>query len=372
MKFKNGDRVRVIENCDNAKRGMIGTVIDADGDAIEFDTYMGGHDCWGICENGYGQYVPEKNLEKITESKFKVGDIVKVKKDEKCCFAWAESMDKFVGNSYEIESIQYSTHYKQNAICLKETGGIRGWRFSESCLELVTETKLNKSLHIYQQGDTTTAILKDGKQTIKTEMVKRYFKDTDNFDIAVSKVLKKMGIVTENLKSNKVKEVKRRAKVGEWVKVVKADSFWRNEYKNGDILQIVERSAGDLMSAHAFYKDSPSKFLFDEEYVVLENYKPVEKIEKKPEFRPYLFCTKCNKVIGYIGEPNGFTDCDGTLFNVGDIVFDKVNNSVRVINTIPCGCSRYSGKCDLKIVKKFNEVANGEIVNTVKYVKEEL
>ena len=73
--------------------------------------------------------------------KFKVGDMVKVKRDENCCFIWASSMNKYAGNTYEIESICYSKNHKQNSIHLKKTETIIiNYRFSESCLELVNES----------------------------------------------------------------------------------------------------------------------------------------------------------------------------------------------------------------------------------------
>jgi len=212
--------------------------------------------------------------------KFKVGDMVKVKKDKNCCFGWNCDMNKYAGNTYEIETISYSKYHRQNAICLKETGDIRCWRFSESCLELV-----NEEITITRKGNKTIATFKNGG-IVKTAQARCCPDDTFNFAVGAQIAL--------------------------------------------------------------------------------------DRLLSQVEFKPYLFCTKCNKIVGYIGEPNGFTDCDGALLNVGDIVFDKVNNSVRVISTIPCGCSRYSEKCDLKIVKKFNEVENGTMINNTKYVKEGL
>lgn len=72
-----------------------------------------------------------------------------------------------------------------------------------------------------------------------------------------------------------VKEVKRRAKVGECVKIVNAVSSYGN-YKNGDILKIVDDAYG-----YARYGNHPGEALYDHEYVVLEGYKPDKHSEPK-------------------------------------------------------------------------------------------
>ena len=68
-----------------------------------------------------------------------------------------------------------------------------------------------------------------------------------------------------------VKEVKRKAKVGEWVKVVNAK--WDNvNYKHGDILQIVANEIRGCI--HSYYREQDGHWLYENEYVVLENYTP--------------------------------------------------------------------------------------------------
>lgn len=67
----------------------------------------------------------------------------------------------------------------------------------------------------------------------------------------------------------KVREVKRQANAGEWVKIVNAANIWGEAYKNGDILQVkfayldgtVNLSCGGFCA-------------FPSEYVVLEGYQP--------------------------------------------------------------------------------------------------
>ena len=69
-----------------------------------------------------------------------------------------------------------------------------------------------------------------------------------------------------------VREVKRLAKPGEWVKIVEKSSEENEDYKIGDVLQIVHSTNG--LTGHAYYKDRRTKFLYEYEYVVLEGYKP--------------------------------------------------------------------------------------------------
>ena len=72
-----------------------------------------------------------------------------------------------------------------------------------------------------------------------------------------------------------VKGVKRRAKTGEYVKIVDAVFSYGN-YKNGDILKIVRGTHGFVG-----YGYKPDEILYDSEYVVLEGYKPEKYGEPK-------------------------------------------------------------------------------------------
>lgn len=69
-----------------------------------------------------------------------------------------------------------------------------------------------------------------------------------------------------------VRKVARRANPGEWVKVVKA--FGGSAHKNGDILNICDPQPNPTNGA--YYKNKAGCYLYDSEYVVLENYVPKE------------------------------------------------------------------------------------------------
>lgn len=80
-----------------------------------------------------------------------------------------------------------------------------------------------------------------------------------------------------------VKEVSRKAEVGEWIRVTKDDGYSDNDYKVGDILKVVKNS-DQSRSSGAYYKDEFCKFVGHGDYVVLENHQPEDKsIDSNPE-----------------------------------------------------------------------------------------
>ena len=82
-------------------------------------------------------------------------------------------------------------------------------------------------------------------------------------------------------KPSEVKEVKRHAKVGEWVKIVKP-VLANGYYKAGDILKVADmqthpRLDNDEIKCELPNRDGACYTVYDSEYVVLENYKPNKK-----------------------------------------------------------------------------------------------
>ena len=71
---------------------------------------------------------------------------------------------------------------------------------------------------------------------------------------------------------NNVKEVKRPAKVGEYIKIVDKH-FLENEYKNGDIFKVVELEGSENVYVDKLRKDTNNNILvLYSEYIVLEGY----------------------------------------------------------------------------------------------------
>jgi hypothetical protein len=82
-----------------------------------------------------------------------------------------------------------------------------------------------------------------------------------------------------------VKEVKRPAKVGEWVKIINAKyvpmTNGKAEYKNGDILNIISLDGYRPRYANGSDKEGAERILNNDEYVVLENYSPSQPTKEK-------------------------------------------------------------------------------------------
>lgn len=101
----------------------------------------------------------------------------------------------------------------------------------------------------------------------------------DEFDFRTGAKLAFNRLMGEDVKpDNGVREVKRKAKVGEYIKIVDAKPFLI-PYENGEIFRVigVKNSTCDV-------ENSVKRcFVWHREYVVLENYKPEKEPEKKDE-----------------------------------------------------------------------------------------
>lgn len=93
----------------------------------------------------------------------------------------------------------------------------------------------------------------------------------DEFDFRTGAKLAFNRLMGKDVKSdNGVREVKRKAKVGEYIKIVDAMPFLIS-YKNGDIFKVISTDKSGVV----IEKDgTPVTAAWHREYVVLENYKP--------------------------------------------------------------------------------------------------
>lgn len=103
---------------------------------------------------------------------------------------------------------------------------------------------------------------------------------TDEFDFRTGAKLAFNRLMGEDVKpDNGVREVKRKAKVGEYIKIVNAHPYLI-PYKNGDIFKVISTGEPGVV----IEKDgTPVTSAWHREYVVLENYKPEEKKEDDSE-----------------------------------------------------------------------------------------
>ena len=153
-----------------------------------------------------------------------------------------------------------------------------------------------------------------------------------------------------------VKEVKRLAKVGEYVKIVNAVSSYGN-YKNGDILQIVDDTYYCVIYGH-----NPGEALYDHEYVVLEGYKPDKEGEPK---EPHKFkvgdIVKCNNPVRYC-----FKDYDMTRCKVTNVSDDGKYISVEILEHkrgSTCKFYGFESNC-FDLVEEAPKLYNGKIIFT--------
>lgn len=203
-------------------------------------------------------------------TKFKVGDKVRVRKDLIPDTKYGDvyfvySMKEMCGKIVTIKDF----YFDNCNMYLKEIG----YLWSPEMLEPVKENKL-----IFNGN--ATILFKDGKKYVtKCDTSDTYDREKGLLTVlakangynyeAIQEMLKNATIKGKDMQ---VREVKRKAKVGEYVKIINKKSAFDN-YRNGDILKIID---ADFYVRYGYY---PGQFLFDTEYVVLENYKPKEKKE---------------------------------------------------------------------------------------------
>lgn len=107
----------------------------------------------------------------------------------------------------------------------------------------------------------------------------------------IGEAIKKWDADHEKKAEPAVKEVNRAARAGEYIKIVNASGNSEDEYKNGDILLVVEPDNGLVPGTEdgiAFYKNAMWKYVSQYEYVVLEGYnseKAESPVEPKEERR---------------------------------------------------------------------------------------
>ena len=155
-----------------------------------------------------------------------------------------------------------------------------------------------------------------------------------------------------------VKEVKRRAKKGDYVKIVNEVSSYGN-YKNGDILQIVYDTHGYAMHGH-----KPNEVLHDKEYVVLEGYKP-EKHGKPKE--PHKF--KVGDIVKGNSKSDGrynITNSDMTSGKITEVSEDGKFIDVEILEHKRDCVSEFYGLESkyFDLVKETQKLYNGKIVFT--------
>lgn len=210
----------------------------------------------------------------MEKHKFKVGDRVKVKKD--IATLNRRTVGK-CGTVKELLTYNYCSVEFDEFVGGHDCNGFakegHGWNYAEDALDLVKTQ--NETIVIYRNDNKVVALDKSTGEKAEAKC-----NPADEFDFRTGAKLAFNRLMGEDVKpDNGVREVKRKAKVGEYVKIVDAMPSMI-PYKNGDIFKVISTS---ILGVVIKKDGTPITAAWHGEYVVLENYKPEKEPEKKDE-----------------------------------------------------------------------------------------
>lgn len=209
----------------------------------------------------------------MEKRKFKVGDRVKVKKDivtlNRRTVGKCGTVKELLTDNYcSVEFDEFVGGHDCNGFA-KEG---HGWNHAEDALDLVKTQ--NETIVIYRKDNKVIALDKSTGEKAEANC-----NPADEFDFRTGAKLAFNRLMGEDVKpDNGVREVKRKAKVGEYIKIVDAKPFLI-PYENGEIFRVI-----GVKNATCEVENPVKRFCaWHREYVVLENYKPEKEPEKKDE-----------------------------------------------------------------------------------------
>ena len=209
----------------------------------------------------------------MEKHKFKVGDRVKVKKDivtiNRRTVGKCGTVKELLTDNYcSVEFDEFVGGHDCNGFA-KEG---HGWNHAEDALDLVKTQ--NETIVIYRNDNKVVALDKSTGEKAEAKC-----NPADEFDFRTGAKLAFNRLMGEDVKpDNGVREVKRKAKVGEYIKIVDAKPFLI-PYENGEIFIVI-----GVKDATCEVENSVKRcHTWHSEYVVLENYKLEKEPEKKDE-----------------------------------------------------------------------------------------
>lgn len=270
VKLKVGDRVVVNGERTglefNNDKGKI-VEIDRYGDVgVEFDTKRSSllhscgnnvkrNSCWYVDEDMVTVYKEVKKEEEKVVNKFKVGDIVKGKANNKRYGFTNKDMTKGevtkVYNNSKIE-VKILEHAKYDSRIGNK------YDVESDYFKLVTPPK--KSIHLTFDGDTTHAVVKEDGKVVKREKVGLFKVDVYDEATGVREVIDKLygKRVVEDVKPKFVK-----AKVGDTIKIVKGGVRHTPSIKIGDTFIVTSVGKDYVESKYNVFFDN------EEEYIII-------------------------------------------------------------------------------------------------------
>lgn len=185
-----------------------------------------------------------------------------MKEAERQGYKWASGSNPANYNGFKYES--------KTVICFHDDKRITYMNFDRCKGNKVPEWHVKKKsevtivMHLIKDGKTVIK-LSDGRVGVAFCSPEDTFDEYEGVRLATARAYGK----EPPAKKSKVKEVKRRAKVGEYIKIVNVNDC---RYKNGDIFKVEER--GTFIGVCASNETCKRIYIRDSEYVVLEGYKP--------------------------------------------------------------------------------------------------
>ena len=193
--------------------------------------------------------------------KFHVGDVVKPNKK-------ADENYTITTTSVVIEAIVTELRdYTMEIKIIKGSCSVEGvFTVEEKCFDLVRKAK-QETIVIYRKDNKVVALDKSTGEKAEAKC-----NPADEFDFRTGAKLAFNRLMGEDVKpDNGVREVKRKAKVGEYIKIIDAKPLLIS-YENGEIFRVI--GVSDVgCNVKNFVK---SCYVWHREYVVLENCKPEE------------------------------------------------------------------------------------------------
>lgn len=183
----------------------------------------------------------------------------------------------FLDNGAVIEITEINGDFVSYKDVVRETTGRKvfeiGSIFSDN-LEKVEKVE-SETIVIYRKDNKVIALDKSTGEKAEAKC-----NPVDEFDFRTGAKLAFDRLMGEAVKpDNVVREVKRKAKVGEYIKIVDAKPLF-DSYKNGDVFKVIS-----VHKTGVEIKKNETKVTaaWHSEYVVLENYKPEEKAKKEDD-----------------------------------------------------------------------------------------
>lgn len=202
----------------------------------------------------------------MVKRKFKVGDVVKPNK--KADENYTITTTSVVREAIVTELRDYTMEIK----IIKGSCSVgKVFTVEEKCFDLVRKAK-QETIVIYRKDNKVVALDKSTGEKAEANC-----NPADEFDFRTGAKLAFNRLMGEDVKpDNGVREVKRKAKVGEYIKIVDAKPFLI-PYENGEIFIVI-----GVKDATCEVENSVKRcHTWHSEYVVLENYKPEEKVQEQ-------------------------------------------------------------------------------------------